>query len=89
MNFETVELIKKDKVATIKLNRPDKLNAFNEKLRTYVSIFQPYDIEGGSDFNPHFTSEIRYTLFSGLDMRVQYKEFNFGQEYQLGLIYFL
>ena len=32
MNFETVELIKKDKVATIKLNRPDKLNAFNEKL---------------------------------------------------------
>ena len=32
MNFETVELIKKNKVATIKLNRPDKLNAFNEKL---------------------------------------------------------
>ena len=32
MNFETVELIKKDKVAAIKLNRPDKLNAFNEKL---------------------------------------------------------
>ena len=30
--FEDIELIKKNKVATIKLNRPDKLNAFNEKL---------------------------------------------------------
>ena len=29
---EIIELIKKNKVATIRLNRPDKLNAFNEKL---------------------------------------------------------
>ena len=32
MNLETIELIKKDKVATIKLNRPELLNAVNEQL---------------------------------------------------------
>ena len=32
MNLETIELDKKDKVATIKLNRPKLLNAVNEQL---------------------------------------------------------
>ena len=32
MNFETLELIKSNNIATIKLNRPNVLNAFNEQL---------------------------------------------------------
>ena len=32
MNLETIELDKKGKVATIKLNRPKLLNAVNEQL---------------------------------------------------------
>ncbi|MDA7786134.1 enoyl-CoA hydratase/isomerase family protein [Gammaproteobacteria bacterium] len=32
MSFETLELIKSNNVATIKLNRPNVLNAFNEQL---------------------------------------------------------
>jgi len=32
MNFDTLELIKENKVATIKLNRPELLNAVNEQL---------------------------------------------------------
>ena len=32
MSFDTLELIKENKVATIKLNRPELLNAVNEQL---------------------------------------------------------
>ena len=32
MIFDTLELIKENKVATIKLNRPELLNAVNEQL---------------------------------------------------------
>ena len=32
MKLKTIEVTKKDKVATIKLNRPELLNAVNEQL---------------------------------------------------------
>ena len=32
MSLETIEITKKDKVAVIKLNRPELLNAVNEQL---------------------------------------------------------
>ena len=32
MELETIEIIKNEKVSTIKLNRPDLLNAVNEQL---------------------------------------------------------
>ena len=32
MNLETIEIINQEKVSTIKLNRPDLLNAVNEQL---------------------------------------------------------
>ena len=32
MELKTIELIKEDKIATIKLNRPKLLNAVNEQL---------------------------------------------------------
>ena len=56
MSFETLELIKSNNIATIKLNRPSVLNAFNEQL---MWDLQKATSEVGAD------KEIRVLIITG------------------------
>jgi enoyl-CoA hydratase/carnithine racemase len=53
MNFETLELIKSNNIATIKLNRPNVLNAFNEQLMWDLqeATFASWCRQRGKSFN--------------------------------------